>query len=115
MSQEEVVNRNLSLQRAEELRESISDYLSVEPFIETGFRVQDRILENRQKILEYFDATQENWDDWVWQMKHRITDVEPLQFLLNLPEKEVEELKQISKRFRWCISPYYLSLIDFEN
>lgn len=115
MSQEEVVNRNLSLQRAEELRESISDYLSVEPFIETGFRVQDRILVNRQKILEYFDATQENWDDWVWQMKHRITDAEPLQFLLNLPEKEVEELKQISKRFRWGISPYYLSLIDFEN
>jgi len=115
MTYEELVNRSISLKRAHELRESISDYLDAEPFIETGFRVQDRTLKNKQKILAYFNATQDNWDDWVWQMKHRITDVEQLQSFLELPEEEAEELKQVTKRFRWGLSPYYLSLIDFEN
>lgn len=115
MSYEELVYRNLSLQRANELRESIRDYLDKEPHIETGFRVQERTLRNQQRILEHFNATRENWDDWAWQMKHRINTVEELQCFLNLSPQEVEELKLISKRYRWGISPYYLSLIDFDN
>jgi len=61
MSYEELVYRNLSLQRANELRESIRDYLDKEPHIETGFRVQERTLRNQQRILEHFNATRENW------------------------------------------------------
>lgn len=115
MTYEELVNRSLSLQRADELRESIREYLNREPYIETGFRVQDRTLKNQQRILEHYNASQDNWDDWAWQMKHRITTVEELQCFLNLSAREVEELKLITKRFRWGISPYYLSLIDFDN
>jgi glutamate 2,3-aminomutase len=34
---------------------------------------------------------------------------------LDLNELEVQELKRVSKHLRWAISPYYLSLIDFNN
>ena len=78
MTFEESLNRSLSLERAEELRNSISDYLKIEPTIETGFRVHDRSLRNKQRILAYFNASEEDWDNWAWQMKHRICDVEQL-------------------------------------
>jgi len=115
MTFEESLNRSLSLERAEELRNSISDYLKIEPMIETGFRVHDRSLRNKQRILAYFNASEEDWDNWAWQMKHRICDVEQLHAFLHLSDEEQEELKQVTKRFRWGLSPYYLSLIDFDN
>lgn len=115
MTYEELLNRNLSLERANQLRDSISDYLQIEPTMETGFRMQERTKRNRDKILRYFGATQGDWDNWVWHMKHRIFEVGTLKEFLPLSEQEVEEIKQLSQRFRWGISPYYLSLIDFDD
>lgn len=115
MTFEELVNRNLSLMRADDLKESIGEYLATEPSLETGFRIQERSRRNRDQILSYFQAKEQDWDDWTWQMKHRFSEVEQLKNFLNLTQQETEELRQLSQRFRWGISPYYLSLIDFDN
>lgn len=107
--------RDIALKRAYELKQSISDYLEKEPFIETGFRVVERTEANKKKILEYFNAEEKDWDNWIWHMKHRICRPEELIHFLPLGEKRYEELVELSKHFRWAISPYYLSLIDFEQ
>ncbi|MBO8158325.1 glutamate 2,3-aminomutase [Thermosyntropha sp.] len=112
---EEDAKREIALKRAEELKQRINDYLEKEPYIETGFRVKERVEANKRKILEYFDATEDDWNNWVWQMKHRISKPEELAYFLPLNDKQYEELVEVSKHFRWAVSPYYLSLIDFEN
>lgn len=115
MTLEEQLNRRQSLQRADELRETIRDYLEAEPGIETGFRMQERNRRNRDLILQLFNASEDDWNNWSWQMKNRISSVDVLKKLLPLGPLETEEIQQLTQRFRWGLSPYYLSLIDFEN
>src|SRR6185369_8198621 len=58
------------------------------------------------------DATDEEWNDWRWQFRHRITDVDELQRLLPFPKDEWFVKREILRDFRMGITPYYLSLID---
>lgn len=115
MHSQDMTNREKAINRAIELKSSIQDYLDVEPAIETGFRMAGRSQENKNKILKYFGATDEEWDKWSWQMKNRISDVETICQFIPFAENEIENLHKLSNQFRWAISPYYLSLIDFNN
>lgn len=108
-------NRLKALNRAEELRTSIMDYLEVEGQIETGFRMESRTFNNKMKILDYFKATETDWDNWAWQMKNRVSCVEDLANIIDLDEDIKNDLMELSSSFRWALSPYYLSLIDFDN
>ncbi len=102
-----------AINRAKELKASIQDYLVAEVQIETGFRQQERSNKNKQLILSYFNANEDNWANWAWQMKNRINDAEVLANFINLSMEEKENLIKLSQKFRWALSPYYLSLIDF--
>lgn len=106
--------KSISLARSQELRASIKDYLEVEAEIETGMKLSERSHINKKKILEYFGANTEDWGNWAWQMKNRISDGRTLGQILPLSDMEVEALEIISEHLRWAISPYYLSLIDFD-
>ena len=54
----------------------------------------------------------EQWNDWRWQLRNRITTVEGLRdYGLLTPELE-REIETASQSFRWAITPYYASLID---
>ena len=108
-------NRLKALNRAGELKTSIMDYLEVEKQIETGFRMESRTFNNKMKILDYFKATEADWDNWAWQMKKRISNVEDLTNIIDLDEDIKNDLMELSNSFRWALSPYYLSLIDFDN
>ncbi len=113
MNAQNLDNLTISLYRADELKARIQDYLDIEPHLETGFRAQERNAENRLRILKYFNASEEDWNNWAWQIKNRISDVNILSQFLKLNTKEYEEIQMVSKKYRWAISPYYLSLIDF--
>ena len=58
------------------------------------------------------DVTDTQWNDWQWQVKNRITDVETLKKVINITEKEENEINQVLKKFRMGITPYYASLMD---
>ena len=103
------------LKRAGELKTRIQEYLDIEKTIKTGFRMKERNRINKERILKYFQAKESDWNNWGWQMKHRISDVNTLKALLPLSRAEIEEIQQVSQEFRWAISPYYLSLIDPDN
>lgn len=60
-------------------------------------------------------ATEEEWNDWHWQLKNRITSPEELRkYISLLPEEEAVFAKR-GFSFRMAITPYYLSLIDHDN
>lgn len=60
-------------------------------------------------------ATVDQWNDWHWQLKNRITTFEELAKYIELQEDEkaVETTNAFS--FRMAITPHYLSLIDHSN
>lgn len=103
--------REAALRRAAELKERIADYLAAVPHIPTGFTYQEEIAENKRRILSVLGGTEEDWADWHWHLRHRITNVETLRAILPLGEAEAEGIKMVGRRFRWAISPYYASLI----
>jgi lysine 2,3-aminomutase len=65
--------------------------------------------------LEYFGATEKDWLDWHWQMRNRISSVKRLRELIPLTDEEAGQIELVSKKYRWAVSPYYLSLMDPGN
>ena len=54
---------------------------------------------------------EEDWNDWRWQMRHRLTTLQELQHLLQLiPEEELAILAR--DRMRMAITPYFASLLN---
>lgn len=60
----------------------------------------------------YPEATDDQWNDWKWQVKNRIETFEQLKKYIPLSAEEEEGVKQSLTTLRMAITPYYLSLID---
>ena len=75
--------------------------------------------ENRQKILNYFGATIDNWKDYRWQLKHifhNMNHLGILKKLVPLSDEDLEAIKiAIENKIPFGITPYYLSLFDFSR
>ncbi|MGV8152795.1 MAG: glutamate 2,3-aminomutase [Alkaliphilus sp.] len=110
-------SREISLERAKQLKSRIQDYIDIKDSIPKGMAAQYVQKQQRlkQKMLSLFNATESDWDDWQWQLKNRIADVDTLTKIISLADSEIEAVKSVGKEFRWAISPYYLSLVDEDN
>ena len=58
------------------------------------------------------EVTDEQWNDWKWQVKNRIETLEDLKKYVKLTPAEEEGVKKTLSTLRMAITPYYLSLID---
>ncbi|MBN1769679.1 MAG: lysine 2,3-aminomutase, partial [Deltaproteobacteria bacterium] len=67
------------------------------------------------EILLWKDVTLEEWSDWRWQVRNRITDVESLKQVVPLSPQEEDGVRACLKRFRMAITPYYASQMDPED
>ncbi|MDK2824452.1 MAG: lysine 2,3-aminomutase [Clostridia bacterium] len=72
-------------------------------------------MENTIKHVFYNNVSKELWNDWHWQMQNRIRSVEDLQKLGKFSKNRLEEIKKATKEFPMSITPYYASLIDFNE
>ncbi len=57
------------------------------------------------------NVTDEQWNDWKWQVKNRIETLEQLKKYVKLTPEEEEGVKKTLSTLRMAITPYYLSLI----
>lgn len=60
-------------------------------------------------------VSQNDWDDWKWQVRNRIETVEDLKKYIPLTKEEEEGVSRTLGTLRMAITPYYLSLIDIDN
>ena len=58
------------------------------------------------------DVPLEDWRDWHWQMRHRITSAEDLARIVPITPVEQRTIERALDRFRFALTPYYASLID---
>lgn len=67
---------------------------------------------NWKDIPLFKDVTQEQWNDWTWQVENRLTTVDEISQVVNLTEKEKKDIEMVMHGFRVGITPYYASLMD---
>jgi len=61
------------------------------------------------------NVLEREWNDWRWQLRHRITTYEQLKEILELTPEEVEGIKQSKGRLALAVTPYFASLMDPSN
>lgn len=54
----------------------------------------------------------EEWESTAWQMQNRIRSLEELRRYVDPSEDEARAIEDLSRRFRFVITPYYASLMD---
>ncbi|HEY8499268.1 MAG TPA: KamA family radical SAM protein [Clostridia bacterium] len=101
--------------RFELLKNEISDYETVKTSILTGIEDYEKIKYRKKKILEYLNAAEKDYEDYTWQMKNRFTGAKGLDELIRLSDEEMRHISEVAEKYRFAVSPYYLSLIDPEN
>lgn len=104
-------NNNVDNERFDRLRDDALTYTEKSAQIQSGFGCKEEIKKQKHKIMELLGASEEDWQDWKWQMKHRIRDGKTLAAILDLSGSEVGDIEKTGKIYRWALSPYYLSLI----
>ncbi len=66
--------------------------------------------EGRKRMFP--NVTDEQWNDWKWQVKNRIETLDELKKYINLTAEEEEGVAKSLQTLRMAITPYYLSLVD---
>ncbi len=56
-----------------------------------------------------------DWDDWKWQVRNRITSSDELSKIVSLSDREIHAIAAVSGKYRWAVSPYYAGLMDKHN
>ncbi len=69
-------------------------------------------MRDYKSIELWKDVTEEQWNDWKWQVKNRITNLEDLKKVVNLTEKEERGVLDTLSILRMGITPYYAALMD---
>ena len=67
-----------------------------------------------KRAAAFADVPDEKWNDWRWQLSHRLNSIEDFEPVLTLTESEKKALSQPGL-FRVDITPYFVSLIDPDN
>ena len=75
-------------------------------------RRQTMAIRNWKDIPLFKDVTEEQWNDWHWQVANRLSTVEQIKAVVNLTPQEEEDIKKVMDGFRVGITPYYASLMD---
>ncbi len=68
-----------------------------------------------KRELLFPTVSDEEWNDWRWQVRNRIETLEDLQKYAPMVEEHAEGVAKCLSTFRMAITPYYLCLIDFDD
>jgi lysine 2,3-aminomutase len=71
----------------------------------------------REEICALFheDYDPTRWNDWRWQMRHRLTRLDQFDRILRLTESERRGLLLASEKFSVAVTPHFAALIDPED
>ncbi|MBN2031862.1 MAG: KamA family radical SAM protein [Deltaproteobacteria bacterium] len=75
-----------------------------------SFRCSARSTAFRKRFFPESNLTE--WNDWHWQLRHRIRDINSLSNLITLSEDERIAMTSMAGQLPLAITPYYASLLD---
>ena len=65
----------------------------------------------RFRATFYPQATEAEWNDWHWQLRHRLRTADDLERILELSVDEREALAKLGRHMPSAMTPYYASLL----
>ena len=69
--------------------------------------------ENRKFILAQYGASEKDWNNYLWQIRHIIRNADELEKLITLTDEEKTAIKNArGGKLPFGITPYYVSLMD---
>ncbi len=68
-----------------------------------------------QQISLYKDINPLDWEDWHWQLKHRIRTKDELEQIIKLTPEEEKGIDKAKGRLAMAITPYWASQMDAED
>lgn len=89
-----------------------STQLLREPFNPVAGAEGKEVSEEEHPLNPWKEATPEEWDDWRWQLRNRITRAEQLKLILNLSPEEIAAIEASKGRLATAITPYFAKLMD---
>lgn len=72
-------------------------------------------MQNYKDIPLWSAVTEEEWNDWKWQLKNRITNLETLKQVIHLTPEEDKGIQSCLENLRMTVTPYYAMMIDPNN
>jgi len=64
---------------------------------------------------QQWGCSEVEWNDWHWQVRHRIQSVDDLDKIIALTAEEKRDISKVLEVFRMGITPYYASLMDADD
>lgn len=107
--------RLAALERAEELKQHVKGYREAVKSIPAGLNLNREFALRKKQILNKLGATEEQWNNWHWQMQNRVSDLDTLRQLMPITDEEARHIEMVSMKYRWAVSPYYLSIMSTDN
>jgi lysine 2,3-aminomutase len=76
--------------------------------------IEQRKMEETKEIVPplWKEVSEKEWNDWRWQLRHRITTFEQLKEIIDLTPEEIEGIKHSRGRLALAVTPYFASLMD---
>lgn len=72
-------------------------------------------MKNYREVPLWKNVSEEQWNDWHWQLANRITTVEELKQVINMTKEEEAGVIDCLKALRMAITPHYAMLMDPDN
>ncbi|MDP4109034.1 MAG: lysine 2,3-aminomutase [Bacillota bacterium] len=69
-------------------------------------------LKTSRSFGSFNDVAESDWNDWKWQVRHRVETLKDLKKYIDLTPDEDKGVEKCLETLRMAITPYYLSLID---
>ncbi len=69
---------------------------------------------HHRDVSLFRDVTDDQWNDWKWQLRNTIRDLDTLEKIIHIDEDERRDLDRVLQTFRMSITPYYACLMDRE-
>lgn len=101
--------------RFEILKDEIVDYLDVKDEIKTGIEDHELLEFQKNKILKFLGASNNDWNDYHWQLANRFHNANKIAEIIRLTSDETRDINKVNETYRYAVSPYYLSVIDPED
>src|SRR5512136_881306 len=76
----------------------------------------EKAEESREIIPKVWEGiSPKEWNDWRWQLRHRVTSLEQLKEIIDLTPEEIEGINHSKGRLALAVTPYFVSLMDPVN
>jgi len=72
-------------------------------------------MRDYREIEIWKNIEKKDWNDWKWQLRNRVMDLETLKKVINLTHVEEEGVKSSLRKLRMAITPYWITLIEKDD